>query len=207
MVPGGHVIHEASFWWVSSWSCGHVIHPLLPLLLLSSHLVVSLAHQRGLVVPVFPVVSPSSFHPPTTPQAVAREAGGGWCIIRSYAPSLLLPSSLLHIVAHPTSREARGCVVVTWRRWSIVSSPLPIVVPPTTHPTSSCLRGWGQVVCHGDIAALVVVCHCPPSLSPHLPLLFVRLLSSVYAPTIHPTSSGSQARGGCWSCWSCCGRE
>ena len=166
--------------------------------------------SKGLVVPVFPVVSLSSFHTPTTPQAVAREAGDGWCVVKSLLSSLCIHGG--HGGGGPPSRPGpegvswgRVGVVVTWRHWSVVSSPLPIVVPPTTHPTSSCLRGWGQVVCHGDIAALVVVCHCPPSLSPHLPLLFVCLLSSVYAPTIHPTSSGSQARGGCWSCWSCCG--
>ena len=94
--------------------------------------------SKGLVVPVFPVVSLLSFHPPTTPQAVA-------CI------------------------------------------------------------GWGQVACRGDIAALVVVCRCPLSLSPRLPLVFVHLSSSAYAPAIHPASSGPQARGGCWSCWSCRG--
>ena len=39
--------------------------------------------SKGLVVPVFPMVSLSSFHPPTTPRAVAREAGGGWCVVGS----------------------------------------------------------------------------------------------------------------------------
>ena len=46
--------------------------------------------------------------------------------------------------------------------WSIVSSPLHIVIQPTIHPTSSCLQSWGQVASHGDVAALVVVCCCPP---------------------------------------------
>ena len=76
-----------------------------------------------------------------------------------------------------------------------------LMVPPTTHPTSSCSRGWGQVACRGDVAALVVVCRRPPSSPPRLPLVFVRLSSSAYAPA----SSGSQARGGCWLCWSCRG--
>ena len=111
------------------------------------------------------------------------------------------------VVTPPHCRPTRraGCVGVTWQRWSVISSPLPIMVPPTTHPTSSCLQGWGQVACHGNVAALVVVCRRPPSPSPCLPLIFLHLLSSTYAPTIHPASSGSQARGWCWSCWSCRG--
>jgi hypothetical protein len=59
-------------------------------------------------------------HPCPTPQAVAREAGGRWCIIPA-----------------------------------VICSPLPHCSPiwllaPAIHPTSSCLWGWGWVLC----------CHC-----------------------------------------------
>jgi hypothetical protein len=33
------------------------------------------------------------------------------------------------------------------------------------------------------------------------PLIFILVSSHVQAPTIHPVSSGLQARGRCWPCW------
>ena len=71
-----------------------------------------------------------SFHPQPTPQAVAREAGGGWCgVVHRPPPSLVPP------------------VVVA-------------AIPPKIHPTSSCSWCWGQVVCRPSCGAGAGVVGC-----------------------------------------------
>ena len=40
-------------------------------------------HVEGVGCAHVPMVSPLSFHPPTTPRAVACEAEGRWCVVRS----------------------------------------------------------------------------------------------------------------------------
>ena len=51
-----------------------------------------------------------SFHPLSTPRAVAREAGGGWCAVMTW-------QRWRGVVTWQRWR-----VVVTWRRWSFASS-------------------------------------------------------------------------------------
>jgi hypothetical protein len=122
-------------------------------------------------------------HPCPTPRAVAREAGGGWCIV----PTVICPP-LPH------------------------RSPIQLLAP-AIHPTSSCSWGWGRVLCCcvviiivvSSSSSLLLLCHhhcccviiviisvvvslsyrCPPSHHCMAP----------GAPAIHPTSSCSSAWG------------
>jgi hypothetical protein len=113
--------------------------------------------SRPLVPPTSPppsspppsrIPSPSSFHPPSSPRAVAREAGGGRCVVTwrwqrwwwrrrwwCIASRPLIPS--------PLPRVAPPCPLC-------LSSTLPVIVPPTVHPTSSAREaGGGWCVVHG----------------------------------------------------------
>jgi hypothetical protein len=123
-------------------------------------------------------------HPCPTPRAVAREAGGRWCIV----PTVICP-------------PPPHCLPIR-------------LLAPAIHPTSSCSWAWGQVLhhlhhvccccccchvlcCHCVVVVVVVVCCCcllcvfvvvvvvPPS----------RHCMAPGAPAIHPTSSCSSAWG------------
>jgi hypothetical protein len=117
------------------------------------------------LVPPFTISSPvpppaSSFHPLSTPRAVARGARGGWCSLSHSLLLLLLilfpprppippPASSCHPLSTPraVARGARGgwcspsrsplllllLVVLFLHR-----PPSSIIFPPTIHPTSSC---------------------------------------------------------------------
>jgi hypothetical protein len=144
------------------------------------------------------VMASSSFHPRSTPQAVAREAGAGGVSFVALSPLRCAPC-IIPPAIHPTSSGSwgwGGWCVVCGRCWALrcrcrrsTHDPpheqllvrlevggvplLPcvviIVVPPAFHPTSSCSRGWGQVV-------VVVAWRC---------------VVVVVPPAIHPTSSCS----------------
>jgi hypothetical protein len=62
----------------------------------------------------------SSFHPRSTPRAVARGAEGGWSVVRWPMLALAFVGSSVFVV---------------------------FVIPPAIHPTSSGSWGWGRVVC------------------------------------------------------------
>jgi hypothetical protein len=113
--------------------------------------------------PVLPcrLPSPSSFHPPTTPRAVAREAGGRWCVVVVSSPSTnpqppyeqilvgvgVSRCSSSRLPSLPSSSPLPPVVVSppSCRRLPSLpsSSPLPlVVVPPPTHPASRGLQRW-----------------------------------------------------------------
>jgi len=92
--------------------------------------------------PVLPcrLPSPSSFHPPTTPRAVAREAGGRWCVVVVSSPSTN---------PQPPYEQILVGVGVSWCSSSRLpslpsSSPLPPVVvsPPSCRHLPSLLSSY-----------------------------------------------------------------
>jgi hypothetical protein len=179
-----HPTHRSSRQWVgvlcetgvviSPSSC--LISPCLPL-----HPVSRCSQWWWWWCSLFPILScclpsPSSFHPPTTPQAVAHEAGGRWCVIMVSSPSTN---------AQPPYEQILVGMGVSWCSLSllpslIVSSPShhrfpsllllfplpPVVISP---PSRRCLP-----------SLLVVVVASPPSPS---------VVVIVGPPVIHPTSS------------------
>ena len=114
--------------------------------------------SKGLVVPVFPVVSPSSFHPPTTPRAVAHEAGGGWCVVGSPSssscihgghggggpPSCPGPEGVSWGQVGVSSMRHRPWWVLSWSRGRVVHPPLPLLLLLLSHRVVSLVRqrGW-----------------------------------------------------------------
>jgi hypothetical protein len=124
---------------------------LLPLVSLSSHLPSPL----------------SSFHPPSTPRAVAHKAGGGWCVVLWLAlVSSVLWGSVLGGVSYPSSPNCRPPVIIAvpplstpragarkagggWSSWQhcLLLPGVVVVNPPTIHPPSSFSWGWERVVC------------------------------------------------------------
>jgi hypothetical protein len=120
----------------------------------------------AIIVVVIPVLCSrlsSSFHPPSTPRAVAREAGGGWCrsgcrlvVPPCFPPSssspLPLAISLPLVVGWCSSSSPSSFRSLARRppRWFVPA----LVVPPCfvlpapqslahrIHPVSSCSRRW-----------------------------------------------------------------
>jgi hypothetical protein len=191
-------MHRSSQQWVLC-EVGVVIFP--PSCLISPHLPLHPAsrcsQQWWWWCSLSPVLScrlpsPSSFHPPTTPQAVACEAGGRWCVIMVSSPSTnpqppykqiligvgvswcfssLLPSPVI-------SPPSRGHLpFLLW------SSPLPLVVvsPPSCLRLPSLLSSYPLPPCKQGLAAVVVVASHP---SPSVIVI-------IGPPMIHPTSSCS----------------
>jgi len=128
------VVWPCWWWWCRRWCCSALssssygpgapaIHPT------SSG---SSVWLRVLCRPLFVrrqvLVPPASFHPSSTPRAVAHGAGGGWCLALSLGGPLWGPGAV---------PRRRRCL------------------PSFTHPTqpaSRCLQRWEWVVgrrCHG----------------------------------------------------------
>jgi hypothetical protein len=195
-----HPTHRSSWQWVgvlceagiviSPPSC--LISPRLPL-----HPASRCSQQWWWWCSLSPILScclpsPSSFHPPTTPRAVAREAGGRWCVIMVSSPSTN---------PQPPYKQILVGTGVSWCSSSLL--PFPIISPPSRHrfpslplsfplppvvisPPSHChlpslLLSYPLPPCKQVLAAVVVAA------SPLSPSAIV----IISPPAIHPTSSCS----------------
>jgi hypothetical protein len=135
----------------------------------------------------------------------------GWVSSSPLPPSCLITpslfpswssSSLSPFISSPTHPPGSRCS--QWWHSLSPSSPLPILVPPTNHPMSSFLWGWGWVVLHAFIVSplpCVIICHSPsrllavPILLPCKPRGMGQVTLWVYHPSLS-LSSPSCGGGG-----------
>jgi hypothetical protein len=172
----------------ASWGTGAVLHRhgALSLLLSWSPLLLLLLFLPPFAVS--PVPSPLlSFHIPSTPRAVAREAGGRWCVVRG------------------------GCHCHCHCRCS--PSPSPSSPPPPIHPASRSSQWWFVRVCSSLLSSSFHLRSTPRAVAHEAgggwwvgrrrrssfapPGVVVGPL----APPIHPASRCSQLWRGCGSWW------
>jgi hypothetical protein len=147
--------------------------------------------------PVLPcrLPSPSSFHPPTTPRAVAREAGGRWCVVVVSSPSTnpqppyeqilvgvgVSRCSSSRLPSLPSSSPLPPVVVSPPSCRRLPSLPSSSPLPPVVISPPSCRRTPSHPPCKQGLAAVAVVAS-PPSPS---------VVVIVGPPAIHLTSSCS----------------
>jgi hypothetical protein len=138
---------------------------------------------------------PLTYHPiPPHEQLLVVVVRG--CFVGPVAWHLVSPTSrLVSFVScpliTPTSRLAPSSPYLSSTLVSpTLLYPLPIIVPPTIHPTSSCSQGWRRVArCDMAVAVLVVLHILPPRpVSPALCCVPLSPLPIIY-PLSHPLST------------------
>ena len=95
VVPSCHLVVVLSCCCLILLSCCPVVLLSCHLVILLSYRLIILSSRRSVVL----LLLLSSFHPQSTPQAVAHEAGCGWCAL-SPSSTFLFPLSTLRVVAH-----------------------------------------------------------------------------------------------------------